>query len=123
MGEKKTKVPGPWQLMALHVLQLVGKALEASVASRSPTRELSTRGAPTNQGVQQHQCLLVVLDGVPLKETSTASTSMALLETHGNMLDFATTLAPAPELRSCGSQIVPKFVRLKIQNHQMLIIK
>merc|ERR1711870_201914 len=101
--EKKTKVPGPGQLMALHVLQLVGKALEVSVASRSPTRELSTRGAPINQGVQQHRCLLVVLDGVPLKETSTASTSMALLETHGsalsyisqrNMLDFATTLAP-----------------------------
>ena len=38
---------------------------------------------------------------------------------HRNMLDFATTLAPAPELRSCGSQIAPKFVRLKIQNHQM----
>ena len=35
------------------------------------------------EGVQQHLCLLVVLDGVPLKETSTASTSMALLETHG----------------------------------------
>ena len=51
MFHTRPQVPGPGQLMALHVLQLVGKALEASVASRSPTRELSTRGAPTNQGM------------------------------------------------------------------------
>ena len=109
MFHTRPQVPGHGQLMVLHVLQLVGKALEASVASRSPTRELSTRGAPTNQGmsflllrrswylttfqgVQQHRCLLVVLDGVPLKETSTASTSMALLETHGYApIQFAIT--------------------------------
>ena len=51
MFHTRAQVPGPGQLMALHVLQLVGKALEVSVASRSPTRELSTRGAPTNQGM------------------------------------------------------------------------
>ena len=51
MFHTRPQVPGPGQLMALHVLQLVGKALEVSVASRSPTRELSTRGAPTNQGM------------------------------------------------------------------------
>ena len=51
MFHTRPQVPGPGQLMALHVLQLVGKVLEVSVASRSPTRELSTRGAPTNQGM------------------------------------------------------------------------
>ena len=50
--------------------------------------------------------------------TSLFSSALSYIS-HRNMLDFATTLAPAPEHRYCGSQIVPKFVRLKIQNHQM----
>ena len=50
--------------------------------------------------------------------TSSISSALSYIS-HRNMLDFATTLAPAPDHRYCGSQTIPKFVRLKIQNHQM----